>query len=137
MTKMDTLITNDIVSLHTIKNICKKILNNYSNINCCLFGSYAKGNPTKKSDIDLLLLFDKKTYNYNTVLQIKNELQEIFLTINKYCNPIYGHIDNISTDSYILFRQYIHLWQIVIWSKYFTTFYSKFTTKRDFKLYTN
>ena len=104
----ETLLFSDVVSLQIIKDVCRNVLENYLDISCYLFGSYAKGSPNRTSDIDLLLLFDKEVHEYKTIRDIKESLSESFLAIEKYCNPIYGYKNSIDRDSSILFRQYIH-----------------------------
>ena len=47
-----------ILSIEDIKSACKVVLDEYSVKYCILFGSYAKGTPNEKSDVDLLLSTD-------------------------------------------------------------------------------
>ena len=44
-----------VLSVKQIKEICTQIFEQYDIEYCYLFGSYAKGNATKTSDIDLLI----------------------------------------------------------------------------------
>ena len=44
-----------ILTIDEIKNACKSVLDEYSVKYCILFGSYAKGKASEKSDVDLLL----------------------------------------------------------------------------------
>ena len=44
-----------ILTLDEIKEVCKSILDEYAVKYCILFGSYAKGKATEKSDVDLLI----------------------------------------------------------------------------------
>ncbi len=44
-----------ILTLDAIKEICSAVFSNYEVNYCYLFGSYAKGKATDKSDIDLLV----------------------------------------------------------------------------------
>lgn len=44
-----------ILSLEKIKEICSDVFSTYDVEYCYLFGSYAKGTATEKSDIDLLI----------------------------------------------------------------------------------
>jgi len=54
----ETLLVSDVVSLQVIiKDVCKSILENYPDISCYLFGSYAKGNPNRTSDINKIEAF--------------------------------------------------------------------------------
>ncbi len=44
-----------LLSIEQIKNVCNSIFKDYSIEYCYLFGSYAKGKATEKSDVDLLV----------------------------------------------------------------------------------
>lgn len=44
-----------ILTIQEIQNICRDIFSAYDVEYCYLFGSYAKGNATESSDVDLLL----------------------------------------------------------------------------------
>ncbi len=44
-----------ILTIDEIKSACKTVLNEYSVKYCILFGSYAKGSASEKSDVDLLI----------------------------------------------------------------------------------
>ncbi|MDY3907852.1 MAG: nucleotidyltransferase domain-containing protein [Candidatus Enterosoma sp.] len=44
-----------LLTIEQIKNICNSIFKDYSIEYCYLFGSYAKGKATEKSDVDLLV----------------------------------------------------------------------------------
>ncbi len=46
---------NGVVTLSEIKQICREVFSKYPIEYCYLFGSYAKGKATPKSDIDLLV----------------------------------------------------------------------------------
>lgn len=47
-----------ILTLDDIKSICKTVFDEYKVRYCILFGSYAKGNATEKSDVDFLISTD-------------------------------------------------------------------------------
>ncbi len=47
--------THGILTIQEIKNICKDIFKDFDVEYCYLFGSYAKGKATEKSDVDLLI----------------------------------------------------------------------------------
>ena len=47
-----------IITIEDIKTACKTVLDEYSVKYCILFGSYAKGNATETSDVDLLISTD-------------------------------------------------------------------------------
>lgn len=46
---------NGILTIEKIKEICASVLSSYSIEYCYLFGSYAKGKATSKSDVDLFI----------------------------------------------------------------------------------
>ena len=46
---------NGVLTVENIKEICRKILPDYQVQYCYLFGSYAKGKATGRSDVDLLV----------------------------------------------------------------------------------
>lgn len=48
------------LTVEEIKNACQAVFNEYSVRYCILFGSYAKGKATEKSDVDLLVATDVK-----------------------------------------------------------------------------
>ena len=48
------------LTVEEIKNACYAVFNEYSVRYCILFGSYAKGKATEKSDVDLLVATDVK-----------------------------------------------------------------------------
>lgn len=46
---------NGLLSVERIRSICEEVFENYE-VECCyLFGSYAKGKATERSDVDLLI----------------------------------------------------------------------------------
>lgn len=47
--------THGILNINEISNVCKKVFQDYDIEYCYLFGSYAKGKATEKSDVDLLI----------------------------------------------------------------------------------
>lgn len=55
--KKASLIDEDhgILTIDQIKEVCNEIFKNYQIDYCYLFGSYAKGKATEKSDVDLLI----------------------------------------------------------------------------------
>lgn len=50
--------THGILSLYDIRDICFEIFSSYNVDFCYLFGSYAKGNASEESDVDLLVSSD-------------------------------------------------------------------------------
>lgn len=54
-----------IYTIEEIKNITQEILKKFPVKKAILFGSYAKNNPTSKSDIDLVIDSEGKLLNIN------------------------------------------------------------------------
>lgn len=66
-----------IISIDDIKEKCKIIFDNYDVEYCYLFGSYAKGRATEKSDVDLLISSNVKGIKYfGLVEEIRNSLKK-------------------------------------------------------------
>ena len=66
-----------IISIDDIKEKCKSIFDNYDVEYCYLFGSYAKGRATEKSDVDLLISSNVKGIKYfGLVEEIRNSLKK-------------------------------------------------------------
>ena len=62
-----------ILSIDVIKNICSDVFKEYSIDYCYLFGSYAKGKATDKSDIDLLVCMSIDAMKYFELIEILRE----------------------------------------------------------------
>ncbi len=62
-----------VLSLEKIERVCAEVLGKYSVQFCYLFGSYAKGTATEKSDIDLLICLDEGGL---TFFEIAEKLRE-------------------------------------------------------------
>ena len=66
-----------ILEIDDIKTIVKKVFDKYEINLCYLFGSYAKNNPTSKSDIDLLIDSDIIGLKfYGLVEELRQELHK-------------------------------------------------------------
>jgi len=67
-----------------------------------LFGSYAKGNPTEKSDIDLLIINKdgKKTISFSKYeLLYKKKINPIFVTKKEFSAMLLAHDENIGKQA--------------------------------------
>ena len=80
-----------ILTLDEIKNACKAVLDDNSVKYCILFGSYAKGGATEKSDVDLLISTDVTGLRFfgiveklRTVLHKRVELLDLKQLINNH-----------------------------------------------------
>ena len=58
-----------ILSIDRIKRIVSEVCESYNISLCYLFGSYAKGKATEKSDVDLLVVTDMTGLNYFGVVE--------------------------------------------------------------------
>ena len=101
------LLISDVITLDKIEKIVQTALKDFEGLSCYLFGSYAKEQARRSSDVDLLLLLDRKKCDYRLVHKLQGILESAFKEIEKYCRPIYGYVDEIDADSSILFRQYV------------------------------
>ncbi|MEE1314260.1 MAG: nucleotidyltransferase domain-containing protein [Faecalimonas sp.] len=69
--------THGILEYDEIVQMCKAVFDEYPITFCYLFGSYAKGKATEKSDVDLLLSSEVKGLKfYGLVERIKNQLNK-------------------------------------------------------------
>ena len=68
---------NGILALEDIVRKCSKVLQNYDVNFCYLFGSYAKGKATQKSDVDLLISANVKGLRfYGLIEEIREALHK-------------------------------------------------------------
>lgn len=66
-----------ILTIEEIKEAINKVFIDYKVEYCYLFGSYAKGNASEKSDVDLLISTDTKGIKfYGLVEKLRNELHK-------------------------------------------------------------
>lgn len=66
-----------ILSLDEIKKTCQKVFENYNVNYCYLFGSYATGNASDQSDVDLLISTDTTGLAFfGLVEELRNELKK-------------------------------------------------------------
>ena len=94
-------------NLDQILSFVNEILYEKKHLSCYLFGSYAKSKENENSDVDILIIVDKKQYDYKQITKIKYEFRDKFKKIDIYCEPIFGYIENINEDKSVLFREYI------------------------------
>lgn len=66
-----------ILTVDRIKTVCKSVLDEYSVKYCILFGSYAKGTATEKSDVDLLISTDVTGLRFFGIVErLRNALKK-------------------------------------------------------------
>jgi len=69
-----------VLKIADIKNNVTQVAKQYDVKKVTLFGSYANGNATKESDIDLLVEFSpkpKKPVTFFTIIGMKQEIEEL------------------------------------------------------------
>ena len=66
------------VSINDITKKVKTIVKNYNPEKIILFGSYADGNPTSESDIDLLIITENDKSNWEVSIDISLLLKHSF-----------------------------------------------------------
>ena len=64
------------VNLSTRKEDLQDILNNYGVTNVSVFGSFARGDATQKSDLDLLVTYQQGTTLFD-VANLQNALEKV------------------------------------------------------------
>ncbi len=75
MTQIDE--DHGILSIENIKSVCGEVLPDYCVDYCYLFGSYAKGKATEKSDVDLLVSTEVTGLRfYELAERLRNELKK-------------------------------------------------------------
>lgn len=62
-----------ILTIDQIRKICGEIFKDYSVEYCYLFGSYAKGKATEKSDVDLLVAMPVDGMKYFELIEVLRE----------------------------------------------------------------
>lgn len=62
-----------LLSIDIIKEKCQKIFSNYDVNYCYLFGSYAKGNATELSDVDLLISMPLDGLKFYELIEVLRE----------------------------------------------------------------
>jgi len=65
-----------------INEIVKRIVENYHPDKIILFGSYANGNPTKDSDIDLLVVKDDNTPKLERNRQVRKYIRDMIIPVD-------------------------------------------------------
>jgi len=66
------------VALEKINELTHRIINNFKPEKIILFGSYAYGNPSEDSDVDLLVLLNFKGQGFRKALEILNSIDPHF-----------------------------------------------------------
>ena len=96
-----------ILTLSEIKNACKMVLDEYSVKYCILFGSYAKGIATEKSDVDLLISTDITGLRFFGIAErLRNELhKKVDLLDLKQLSENHDLIDEILKDGIKVYEQ--------------------------------
>ena len=64
--------------LETLRQVLPELKNKYNITKMGVFGSYARGEQTADSDIDILINFDNEDFSYFDLMDIERNLAEIF-----------------------------------------------------------
>ena len=70
-------IVGDVISITELKAHVKKVAQMYGLKKVVLFGSYANGKRTAKSDIDILVEFNEPIVSYLKIIGVKHRLEEM------------------------------------------------------------
>lgn len=70
------------ITKQQIEEVKNRIVENFNPEKIILFGSYANGNPTENSDLDLVVIQASDLPSYKRVRPIKNELRGIGFPID-------------------------------------------------------
>jgi predicted nucleotidyltransferase len=71
-----------VITQAQIKEVTKRIVENYRPEKVILFGSYAKGNPTVDSDLDLLVIKNSHLPRYKRGSEIRKHLRGMKIPID-------------------------------------------------------
>jgi uncharacterized protein len=67
-----------IVDEQNLQNLCERIVQEFQPVSIILFGSYAYGNPTPDSDVDLLVVLPFNGKSFRKSLEILNRTNPSF-----------------------------------------------------------
>jgi len=105
------------LTIEDIKNndMFKNLLNEYKPLSVVLYGSLAIGKNRTTSDIDLMIVWQKKSIPSLEVLEnIKKSIEEIFITTVDLVNMVYMNkqitfIDDIEKEQEYLCKDYYYI----------------------------
>jgi predicted nucleotidyltransferase len=66
------------ITQQNIRDLCERIVQEFQPEKIILFGSYASGNPTPDSDVDLLVVLPFAGKNFHKSLEILNRTNPLF-----------------------------------------------------------
>src|SRR3990172_9652079 len=70
------------ISRETIKEITRKIAENFNPEKIILFGSYAWGKPEKDSDLDLFVIMESKERPLRRAASMRHELKDDYIPMD-------------------------------------------------------
>lgn len=62
-----------LLSVETIRSVCSPVFEKYGVTQCYLFGSYAKGRATERSDVDLLVFTETTGLRFFELVEVLRE----------------------------------------------------------------
>ncbi|MBN1621451.1 MAG: nucleotidyltransferase domain-containing protein [Endomicrobiales bacterium] len=118
----------------TQKNILKRLINKLYKyeylVGIILFGSFARGDASKKSDVDVFILLSEKKYKD----RIENELLEI--KSKRVFQPVVRAIDELEKSDPTFFQNMLREGKVVYWKNMVDVDISEFMRLKPFIMYT-
>ena len=66
--------SNVVYSIRQIRNVCKEVFSQYPEVECAyLFGSYARGEATSKSDVDIVVVCPPSGFRFMSMIVLLEE----------------------------------------------------------------
>lgn len=78
MTETSSIVGKRCATFDEIKKQAEKIVHHFNPRKIIMFGSYAAGNPTPSSDVDLLIVTDSDQSSWDTSVEIELILDHTF-----------------------------------------------------------
>lgn len=94
-----------VVNIEDIKNTVAQIAPSYPVSSIDLFGSYAKGNPSKDSDLDLLVCFDDDIASLFDLAGLRLDIQDkLKINVDIVAGPL-------KEDSYLIIDKKVRIYE--------------------------
>ena len=95
-----------ILSIRKIKSICDEVFKKYEGVECAyLYGSYARGEATRKSDVDILVVCHGMGLNFFTMaVELENSLhKEVDLQTHEQIGDNADFLENLLKEGIKLY----------------------------------